>query len=297
MKKLFLPVFHRLSAKLVTITCLLALAGCATVPKSEDNLSTKIDPADSKDFKLELKAAQSQSGTLDYKFKQQGFKAHWISCETGPRQPFVLLFTAQEAKEPKPFCNSWMAQAVLNSGFNVVTVNQPGHGLSTGSDDFGGPQSVTSVVTVVDSALKGRHLIGAWGVAEGTITAAFSAKSLNRLKWLILGNGFYDLEAIETHTKSDAIKSLIEKLKRQEGDQALEQRSIAWDTSKLPLRIAMYHSRDNNIAPKAQAEALNDQLRTLQTKVSYDDIEGAGHDIPWQSHYKLITKILSTLPK
>jgi hypothetical protein len=287
--------FKRFSVSIFCYTVI--LTACATAPKFDDNSSTKIDPAEAKNFKLKVSSSKAKTGTVDYKFKNSNFKSQWVTCTGNTKDPFVALFGTQDGVEAEKFCNDWMAQAALQNGLNVVAVNRPGKGQSSGKDDFGGPLSVAGALDGIKAAVGSNPLVGFWGYDTGTITATFTAKSFSGLKWLILGNGFYDLEVVERTSKSDAIIKTIAALKVSDGDLALEQRSIAWDTAKLPSRIALYHSRNDHIAPKAQADSFNDQLRTIQTKVTFDDIEGGDHDLLWQSHFQIAAKILKSLPR
>lgn len=281
----------------VKILCAVILTACATTQKFDNDSSTKIDPSDTKNFKLTVTPSKSGSGVTDYKFQNSSFKAQWISCVANDKAPFVAVFGSAESIDAGKFCSDWMAQALIQNGFNVITVNRPGKGQSTGADDFGGPQSVTAAGNAIQAAAGKRPVVGIWGYDTGTITASFAAKTLSGLKWLMVGNGFYDLEIVERTTKSESISKTIAALKSKDGDLALEQRSIAWDTSKLPERIAIYHSRNDEVAPKAQVDAFNDQLKTIQAKVSFDDIEGGSHDLPWQAHFQIAAKILKSMPK
>ena len=276
------------------LTCLLA-GGCATTPKIDDTSSTKIDESAAANFKLKITTTNSLTGLADYNFKGQAFKAQWISCVVDPKRPFIAVFHGQTGFDSSTFCSDWTAQAVLQNGFNAVAVNRPSFGLSTGKDDFSGPQSVAAAIQGMKAANGNNPVIGFWGFDTGTITAAFAAKSTPNLKWLLLGNGFYDLEVVERTTKSDNVKKHIETQKALVGDAALENRSIAWDASGLPKTISIYHSSQDDIAPKAQAEAFNDQLRTLQTKVFFDAVEGVDHEIPWQSHFLIVSKSIKKI--
>ena len=103
------------------------------------------------------------------------------------------------------------------------------------------------------------------------------------------------MEVVERSTKSDKVIAAITAVKTSEGDAALEHRSIAWDSAGLPKIVLMYHSKSDDIAPKIQADALNDQLRTAQTKVFFDVLDGIGHDIPWQAHYQIVERSLKNL--
>ncbi len=273
------------------------LTACATTQNFDDDSSTKIDPSDAKNFKLKVSASKSNSGTADYKFQGANFKAHWISCTGKDKDPYAAVLGISDQSDAAKFCNDWSAQALLQSGFNVITVLRSGKGQSTGSDDFGGPQSVTAAVAGMQAGIGKGSLVGLWAYDHGTITASFTAKTLSGLKWLMVGNGFYDLEVVERTTKNESVSKTIAALKAKDGEAALEHRSIAWDTSKLPDRIAIYHARNDDVAVKAQADAFNDQLRTIQAKVTFEDIEGASHDLPWQAHFQIAMKILKGLPK
>ncbi len=272
------------------------ILSCASTPKITDTSSSTVDPLAAKDFKLETITAKFSGGMADYKFKDASYKARWARCVLKPGVPFVAYFHGSDkATEGDAFCSDWTAQVLLKNGFNVVAVNRPSFAGSTGNDDMAGPQSVAASLAGIKMAVGIDPVAGFWGFDTGVIAASFSAKSHPNLKWLLLGNGFYDLEITERSTKSDAIRAAIQKQKISEGDSALEKRSIAWDAAGIPKLVAIYHAKADDVAPANQAEAFNDQLRTAQSKVFIDEFEGGGHDIPWQAHYQIVDKALKNL--
>jgi hypothetical protein len=269
---------------------------CATGPALNDTSSTVIDPTATESFKLSKTAAKLTTGLADYKYKEKSYKAEWLRCTVKNEAPFVAVFHEESTGfEAKNFCASWQAQVLLNHQFNVVAVNRPSFGGSTGSPDFSGPQSLAAAGAAIVASGAQAKLSGIWGYDTGTITAAFLAKSQAGVSWIMLGNGFYDMEVVERYTKSDKVIAAITAVKTSEGDPALEHRSIAWDSAGLPKIVLMYHSKSDDIAPKIQADALNDQLRTAQTKVFFDVLDGIGHDIPWQAHYQIVERSLKNL--
>ena len=272
------------------------ILSCASTPKINDTSSSTVDPVAAKDFKFKTITAKFSGGMADYKFNNVSYKARWARCVLKPGAPFVAYFHGSDkATEGDAFCSDWTAQVILKNGFNVVAVNRPSFAGSTGNDDMAGPQSVAASLAGIKMAVGSDTVAGFWGFDTGVIAASFSAKSQPNLNWLLLGNGFYDLEITERTTKSDAIRAAIQKQKTAEGDSALEKRSIAWDAAGLPKLVAIYHAKADDIAPANQVEAFNDQLRTAQSKVFIDEFEGGGHDIPWQAHYQIVDKAIKNL--
>lgn len=272
------------------------ILSCASTPKNNDTSSSTVDPLAAKDFKFKTIPSKFSGGMADYKFNNVSYKARWARCVLKPGAPFVAYFHGSDkATEGDAFCSDWTAQVILKNGFNVVAVNRPSFAGSTGNDDMAGPQSVAASLAGIKMAVGSDPAVGFWGFDTGVIAASFSAKSHPNLKWLLLGNGFYDLEITERSTKSDAIRAAIQKQKTAEGDSALEKRSIAWDAAGLPKLVAIYHAKADDVAPANQAEAFNDQLRTAQSKVFIDEFEGGGHDIPWQAHYQIVDKAIKNL--
>jgi hypothetical protein len=269
---------------------------CATIPKRDDTSATKIDPTAVSELKLDIISSKFSTNLVDYTFSGKPYKAQWSSCVAKEGQSFAVFFHgATKLIDGENFCQDWTAQVLLKNGYNVIAVSRPSFLGSTGSDDMAGPQSVAANLAGIGGAAANHHVIGFWGIDYGVIAASFTAKVTKNLNWLLLGNGFYDVEIIERSTKNDTIRKDIQNQKSIAGEAALEQRSIAWDSSGLPKIIALYHTADNEDAPKVQADSFNDSLRTAQTKVFYDNVVGAGSTIPWQDHFQIVDKALSNL--
>jgi hypothetical protein len=272
------------------------LESCATSPKIDDTSSTKIDSSTTKDFKLKKTSAKLTTGTADYKYEGQSFKSQWLQCVGKQGAPLVAFFHGNSgANNPQNFCDDWSAQVLLKNGFNVLAVNRPSFYGSNGKDDLSGPQSVEAINAGLKAASGSSPVIGFLGVDTGVIAATFTAKTWPNLKWLILGNGLYDLESVERATQNDSIKKAITAQKNKEGEAALERRSIAWDIAGLPKLIAVYHTQSNTTSPKQQASDFTAQLRTAQTKVFFDEVDGADVDLPWQAHYLIVEKALKNM--
>ncbi len=269
---------------------------CATVPVLDDSASTKIDPTAPVELKLDVIKSKFDTGLVDYTFSGHTFKAQWSRCTANEKGSFVVIFHGSESLPIGDLlCGNWASQVVLKHGFNVIAVSRPSFLGSTGIADFAGPQSVAANVAGIAAAAAARPVTGYWGVEEGVIAAAFTAKVSKNVNWLLLGNGFYDLENVERSTKNESIKLAIQNQKKIEGDVALERRSIAWDSSNLPKIISLYHTTVNDDAQKTQADAFNDRLRTAQTKVYFDEVVGSKSDMTWQVHYQIVDNALKNL--
>jgi hypothetical protein len=284
-------MIHRIK----TIVIAFMLSGCATTPKVLDSASTKIDPADSSEFKLEVIDASYQSGVADYQFLNKPNRATWHHCASLKNNRTVVFFHGRNGINERDFCKDWTVQLLLKNGFNVTAVSRPSYNMSTGTDDVSGPQSIAAIIAGVKASPQSNSIEGFWGIDTGTIAAAFTAKEFQNLNWLLLGSGFYDLEVVERNTKDMHFKETLQKIRASEGDSAFEKRSVGWDSSKLPKKIGLYHSKNDDTAPINQADAFNSQLRTAQSKVFFDSVDGGNHDIPWQGQYQIVQALLTNL--
>lgn len=279
------------------ITSLCAMA-CASTPTVDDSSSTKVDLEASQSFKPANIASKFTTGVVDYKFEGKPFKAQWLQCVLNQGAPFVAFFHGDVGgNNPHGFCEDWNAQVLLKNGFNVIAVNRPSFNGSNGKDDLGGPQSVAASMEAFKASLGKGNLIGFWGIESGVIAATFVAKLSPHLKWLILGSGYYDLESLERSSKNERLLKNIALLKKNESESAFERRSIAWDIAGLPKVIAIYHSKNDDSAPKQQADDFNTQLRTAETKVFYNEIDAPAGGIPWQAQYQIVDKAIKQLTK
>jgi len=283
---------------LISLITSLSIVSCATTPTVDDSSSIKVDPKTSANFKPTPANSKFTAGTVDYKFDTQNFKAQWFQCIGKQGAPFVGFFHGNTGgNNPQSFCDDWSAQVLLKNGFNVVGVNRPSFKGSSGKDDLGGPQSVAANMAGLKAAVGQGNLVGFWGIESGVVAATFTAKSWPNLKWLILGSGYYDIENLERSSKNDQLLKLIATLKKNEGESAYERRSIAWDIAGLPGMIAIYHSKNDDSAPKQQADDFNAQLRTAQTKVFYNEVDAPAGSLPWQAQYQIVEKAIKQLNK
>jgi len=281
---------------LISMTLSAITLSCVTTPTVDDSSSTKIDASAVKDFELKPISAKLTAGLKEYKFKDKTYRAQWFQCVAKQDAPFVAFFHGSAAgNNPQKFCDDWNAQVLLKNGFNVVAVNRPSFNGSNGRDDLAGPQSVAANLAGIKAGVGSGTVVGFWGVDSGVIAATFSSKSWDNLKWLILGNGFYDLETLERTSKNERLNKLIAEQKAAEGEAALESRSIAWDIAGLPKLIAIYHSKHDSLSPKQQADDFNAQLRTAESKVYYDELDAPEGSLPWQFHFQVVEKALKKL--
>ncbi len=269
-----------------------ALAACASLgQKIEPNLTI----SDTSEIDFAPVAFQPVDGVADYKFANMPYKAEWVNCRiaTKPKGTILVMHSDRSGFEKGKFCNGWMAQTFLSQGFDVVTVNRPGYGASTGTPDFSGAQSLVAVPAgVADALAKGKNqkpLTGVWGYDTGATAAALVSKKLSGVKFLILGGGIYDYEQAGKATQDSYLKKDIETIRATGGEKAIEDRSIAFDVSGLPKNIAMYHGKQDQTVSPADAKAFADSLESAgQYRVTFQVIDGVAHDIPWGHHRKIL---------
>lgn len=242
--------------------------------------------------KLDTVAAETQSGLADYKHSGIDAKAEWITCKAKDAKVAVLLVHSDRAGWDKAkVCGGWIAQAFLSQGFDVIAINRPGYGASTGQPDFGGARSLAAM----DAALKDVHakqqtkpLIGAWALETGVAPATAFAKTLGNLQFLLLGSGVYDYEDTLAKTQDEYLKKDLETIKATGGAKAFEDRSIAYDVSGLPKSIFIYHGKLDTSVPPQQAQLFADTLTSSEFKVVSQQLDGVAHQIPWQQHARVL---------
>lgn len=272
----------------VILAAVTTMASCATSPKVADHSEFKLDK-NADQTAIAIVDSQMTTGLAPYKFGQKQFNSQWIKCSANKSRSTVLVMHRFGAGfEPSSFCKGWVAQVFVKKGFQVVAVNRPSYVGSTGVEDLSGLQSLAAIKAGLDASGAASQLVGIWGYDVGTIAAAFFAKQTPSIQWLILGGGIYDLEITERSTESAALKTAIASIKTQEGEAALERRSIAWDFNDLTKTISIYHAKEDKFAPESQESSFNSQLRTSEFKVFDNHIEGAPHDIPWRDHMNIV---------
>ncbi len=240
--------------------------------------------------------AKPTSGAADYSHAGRSAKAVWMTCEAPKSKGLVLVNHSDTAGfAPDKFCTGWLAQTLLQAGWDVVAVNRPGFGGSTGKNDVAGPASIAAIEAGVKAATKGRPVTGVMGYSSGVIAASFWAKKNPGPAWMILGGGIYDSELLaKSPAESELKKSLLAQAKL-EGDVAWEARSIAWDLSGLPKRILIYHGKSNTVVPPSQAQSFRDSLASSEYLVTINIVDGVEHVIPWVNHQQILQVLLKSL--
>jgi predicted esterase len=281
-------------SRLRIVSGVLALAslGCASLGAEN---KPKLSVADLSTDELKPVPFSEETGVAPYTFAGAAQKVEWIDCKVKgtPQATLLLMHRDRAGWETGKYCGGWIAQSFLSQGFDVVAVNRPGYGQSTGEPDFAGAQSLAAVDAGVKAALaqakNAKPLTGIWGYSTGATAAALYAKHAGNFAVAILGGGVYDFEETLKGTQDDYLKKDIEQIKKTGGSKALEDRSIGYDVSGLPKVIAVYHGKSDATAPLAQAQAFADSLASNGAyKVTFQPLEGVTHEIPWPQHWKIL---------
>ena len=284
------------------ISAVLALAlptifsGCTTGAGPERNDSAINITDTSQKTSFDFVASKPVNGLADYTFKEKTHKVQWLGCQAAGATGTVVVMHRDEAGfDDKKFCEGWTAQAFLRGKFDVVGINRPGYVGSTGPEDFAGPKSIVAIEAGVKAAASkltpSRPIVGVYGYASGAIAAAFYSKKVPSAKWLILGNGMYDLEVVAKETKGQYVRKELSAIAKSEGAVALENRSVAYDVSGLPKRIALYHGVSNEVAPLSQAQTFRDSLASSEYVVTLDALDGVSHELN-AGHHRQILEVL-----
>lgn len=273
-------------------------AGCATLGSDEGDGQLKI--TDTSEDQFSPIVAETQGGTADYKYVSGPQKVEWIACKVkSPKGSILVMHQDRAGYEKSKFCAGWIAQTFLSQGMNVIAVNRPGYGASTGEPDFSGAQSMQALEVAIKDALAKTNspaLDGVWGYSSGAMAAALVGRRLGSLKFMILGGGVYDLEETLKKTTDSYLKKDIETIERTGGNKAIEERSVAYDVSDFPKRIAIYHGKQDTVVQPAQAKSFADSLESSgDYKVTFQVIEGVRHEIPWPHHRKILEVIAASV--
>lgn len=273
--------------------------GCAHLGNDDDD-KLKITDTSEEDFPAVPFTASE--GLADYKDGATALKAEWLACKVkkDAKGTILVMHSDRAGYEKGKFCDAWTAQTFLSQGYDVVAVNRPGYGKSTGSPDFSGATSLAAIAAgVKDAAAKAKlpkAVVGAWGYEGGATAAALYARKAGGLKFLVLGGGIYDYEDALKKSADSYVKKDIEALQKTGGNKAIEERSISYDVSGLPKVIAIYHGKQDTAVPPAQAKAFSDALESSgEYKVTLQIIEGLAHDIPLAHHRKILQVLVVSL--
>jgi hypothetical protein len=244
---------------------------------------------------------KGQFGLASYKFKNskgqiQDYSAEWLICEGKEPKGTVLITHDNKGLSDQNFCRDWLAQALISKGYGVLAVQRPGFGKSNGVDDLAGPQSIAAILAAVKEAqskVPFPQVRGAYAYGVGAIAVGQVAKKLGSLDFMIIGGGLFDLEDTLEKTSDLDLKKNITELKKRDGDRAIEDRSIAYDVSGFPKRVAIYHGKLDKSVPPSQAKAFSDSLESSGGyRISFQLIEGVSHEVAPQTHRKIVETLL-----
>jgi pimeloyl-ACP methyl ester carboxylesterase len=270
----------------------LVLSGCATLsPKKDDGADLSI--TQTSEIEFVTVSAQAVQGLADYKFAGADHKAEYIDCKVANAKATIILsHTDRAGFDTAKFCPGWIAQSFLSQGFDVIAVNRPGYGKSTGNPDFSGAQSLVAMEAGVNAAMaaaKNPHKPGGiWGYSTGVTGAALLARKLGNLKFMMLGAGVYDYDLTLSSTQDSYLKKDLEKIKETGGNKAIEDRSIAYDVSGFPKNVIIYHGRQDTAVSPDQAKSFSDSLESSEYHVTFQVLDGVTHNIPWVHHRKIL---------
>lgn len=295
----------RPNSRLIPIALTMISLGCASLGEQPgDAEPLTISETSATDFKPV--PFDQVAGLADYQWQEAAQKVEWIDCKAKTPQEtrgtILAMHSDRAGFEDKRFCEGWIAQAFLSQGYDVVTVNRPGYGDSTGVVDFSGEQSMAALEVGVKAAMaqgqNAKSIEGVWGYSTGATAAALYAKRFPAgIKYLLLGGGIYDYEITLKETTDDYLKTDIQQILKTGGNTAMEERSIAYDVSGLPAVMALYHGKSDTTAPLHQAKAFADSLEgSGNYKVVWQVVEGVAHQIPWVHHRKILEVIVHSLP-
>ncbi len=266
---------------------LIISVGCASLDTPQENSLTLSDSSTSTFEPIPYTDIRKE---LSYKWGNRSEKVEWMGCVAKKSKATVLLMHADRAGfDHKTFCSSWMAQPFLAQGFDVVGVNRPGYGASTGRPDFTGEQSMVAIPEALKNVTMPYPITGIWGYSTGASAAGLIARKVGGFKFAILGGGLYDYHEVYRLTADDYIRKDLAVILKTAGDKGFEDRSISYELKGFPPKISIYHGKGDKSAPLAQAQAFADSLASHgEYAVSFQVIDGLSHEIPWQHHRKLL---------
>jgi len=279
--------------------CLLVLSGCASLG-SGNQKDSGLTIANTSHVDFVPVTAEAFVGMSNYTFGADTHQVEFINCKiAAPKATIIAVHSDRAGFDVSKFCDGWIAQSFLSQGYDVIAVNRPGYGNSKGNPDFGGPQSIAALESGVKAAVRiGRNPhqpSGIFGFSTGVSSAAFLAKKMPELKFLILGSGVYDYEATLAETKDSYLKRDLKKIRDSGGNKAIEDRSIAYDVAGLPKKIVLYHGKQDTAVSPEQAKAFSDSLESSEYKVTFQILEGVSQDIPWMHHRQILEVIARSL--
>jgi pimeloyl-ACP methyl ester carboxylesterase len=276
-----------------TVAALLAIASCVT-SGIDDEAEKGITITDTSSPPAKQLPGTPAAGVETYKHDNNSESVEWFVCKgkDAPKATVVVHHSDNAGFSAQTFCSTWSTQVFLGKKVDVIGINRPGYGKSTGEPDLAGPQSLAAVTAAMNKLDATKTLrapvVGYWGYGAGATMALISSKNKPDIKFIIAGGGVYDLEDARSSSQDAGIKAAVESIAAKDGEAGLEFRSVAWDPSGLPERIVLYHAKGDSVIPPAQAEAFRDSLASAKYKVTLQVIDGITHEIPEVHHQKIL---------
>ncbi len=273
---------------LLVVIFWLPFTGCATLSNDDESITiNETSEVSFKAIKTTLVTAESS-----YRYDGKPHKVEWFSCSVKDAVATVLVMHEEGNPFKKPYiCSSWSSQAFAAQKLNVLAVNRPGYGRSSGSVDVIGSHSLTAIHSAYIDASRRlpqlTNLTGIWGYSLGATAAALYARKFKGLDWLILGGGVYDFEQAAALSKSPFMRLRLSKAIKM-GPSEIEKRSIAFDIEGLPKKIFIYHGKDDSRVPVQLAESFRDTLLSMEYPVKLEVLSGVSHKIAETTHRKVL---------
>lgn len=292
------PVSTRLLAALFCLFLALSAAGCATGGKDDSNMT--VGELTANKLAPQPVGFTKFSGIADYAFKDLPLKVEWMGCKPATEKATVLVMHRDRAGyDAARFCDGWIAQTFLSNNVTIIAINRPGFGNSNGRADFSGPKTVAATIPAIEAALKAMSPknppTGIWGYSSGASAALFTCKAQKGIAWAIVGGGVYDLDDTKKTSSDSYLKREIDDVKNSEGQKGIEDRSISYDVSGLPKRVLIYHGKQDTAVPTSQAISFAETLNANEYQATVQLIDGAGHDIPADTHRQILEVLLHSM--
>lgn len=249
-----------------------------------------------------LVAKQSVLSSLSrstYKLAGKSYKLESYQCETRSLKaqdaPFVLVIGSNPTVAwSKSVCDRRQSQLFYTAGYRLMFLNPPGIGRSNGPYDLGGAKELAAYQAWLSSN-SDKKIWGVWSFGHHVIGAARLSRELSGAKFAIFSNGIYDLEIANQESEDKALKKLVDKLQKTEGDEVYDERSVAWDPDGLPKQIFIYHGRKTTLVSHSQAVRFKDSLAASGYDVSLYLLKEQGDDIAETSEIVVLKKMRAKL--
>ncbi len=174
-------------------------------------------------------------------------KIEFFSLKPTGNGPFPIIFLLHGYQPPenslggKQLVEYGYLDRFVKEGIVAVSVSIPGYGNSTGTRDFGGPDSQNAIIAVINHFKTFNFIdsskMGIYGISRGAQLAGMVASRSQDISVQILESGFYDLVSFcsEIPEYLDGIKNSI----FQEGGNTYE---------ALVERSPLYHANSTRAA-------------------------------------------------